>query len=371
MAFTKALYYPWIDIRDEGWLKNAMLYWDKVQTIVPASIQQPYSTRTAQEFHDEGLLLPFHVEPSMREIKELTDDVLRYLESPEGAEVLMTREISEYHYIHPDKLPREVLELIEIHSDKLPREIEHRLRHAFSSAQRGDWISADVRFADFYMTLLATHLSERAGVGLLTDTVANNKLAAAVRLDARLSIPRRRRDRYEYDEYRRHRDMPLSLAQGALTDLIIDRIQVASDTPVKKILKFRRDHADELGRFRAKITDLTTTISSGRPLELDQLRQQVDDIYINEVKPAMNSVKEGLTDSKIKWATENFLRVASFSTSSTSVPLALLGLSVPYALLVGAGVSVTASAILYNREKAEKLRQNPFSYLLAAERAFH
>jgi hypothetical protein len=369
MAFTKALYYPWIDIKNEGWLKNAMLYWEKVQTIVPESIRHPYTTRTAEEFYDEGLLVPFHVRSSMREIEELTDYVLKYLESPEGAEVLMSKEILEYHYIHPDKLPEEIQDLVEIHPDKLPYKIKDRMRHALFNSQRRDWISVDVRFADFYMTLLATHLSERIGAGLLTDTAANNKLATAVRLDAKLSIPRSRRYRYEYDEYRRHWDMPLSLAQGALADLIFERIQVAPDTPVKKILEFRTNHANELGRFRTKIAELTRTISSDQPL--DALRQQVEDIYINEVKPAINSLKQGLTDSRIRWVTENFLKVAFFSTSSTSIPLALLGLSVPNALLVGAGVSLTASAILYNRDRAEKLRQNPFSYVLAAERTFH
>lgn len=369
MAFTKALYYPWIDIKDEGWLKNAMLYWETVQTIVPTSIKQPYSTRTAQEFHNEGLLLPFHVEPSMKEIKELTGDVLQYLESPEGSEVLMAKEISKNHYIHPDKISEEVRNLVRIHPDKLPYEIENRLLRSFSSNRKHDWISVDMRFADFYMTLLATHLSEKIGAGLLTDILANNKLATAVRLDARLTIPKSLVYKNRYYTYRHYRDMPLSLAQGALADLIIDRIQVNPNTSVKKILKFRRDHADELGRFRTKIAELTKTISSDQPL--DRLRQQVEDIYINDVRPAMNSLKKGLTDSKIKWSTKNFLKVAFFSTSSTSVPLALIGLSVPYALLVGAGISLIASAILYNREKSEKLRQNPFSYLLAAKRAFN
>jgi hypothetical protein len=38
MAFTKSLYYPWIEIKDEAWLKNAFLYWDTIQTIVPESV---------------------------------------------------------------------------------------------------------------------------------------------------------------------------------------------------------------------------------------------------------------------------------------------------------------------------------------------
>lgn len=323
MAFTTALYYPWIDIRDETWLKNAMLYWEKIQTIVPSSIEQPYSTKTAQEFYDEDLLLPFHVESSTRDIEELTDDVLEYLESPEGVEVLMSTEISNYRFIHRNKLSEEIRELVDIQPDKLPYEIRHRIHRI----EHSDWISVDSRFADFYMTLLATRLSKRIGAGLLTSIAANNKLATAVRLDARLSIPKSRRNRFEYDENRRRRDRPLSLAQGTLADLIFERIQIDSDTPVKKILEFRRDHADELGRFRTKITELTNTISRDQPP--DALRQEVGDVYTNEVKPEINSLKRGLTDSRIRWATENFLKVSFFSTGSTSIPLALLGLSVP------------------------------------------
>ncbi len=229
-------------------------------------------------------------------------------------------------------------------------------------SQRSDWVSVDIRFANFYMTLLAARLSERIGAGLLTNIAASNKLATAVRLDAHLPSLRRRAYGYMLE-----RDLPVSLAQGVLTDLIFEKIQIAPDTSVKKILNFRNDHADELGRFRTKIAELTQVISSNQPIE--RLHQQVTDIYLNEVQPAIQSLKDGLTGKRIKWASENFLKIAFFST--TSVPLALLGLSVPYALLAGAGISLTASAILYNREKTDDLKQNPFAFVLTAEKAFH
>ena len=38
MAFTRALYYPTIDISNEAWLKTAILYWDEINTIVPLSL---------------------------------------------------------------------------------------------------------------------------------------------------------------------------------------------------------------------------------------------------------------------------------------------------------------------------------------------
>ena len=366
MAFTRALYYPWIDIRDEAWLKNAMLYWEKIQTIVPSSIEQPYSTDTAQEFFDEGLLQPYYVESNMRDIRKLTKDVLKYLESPDGAEVLMSKEILEYNYIHLDKLPEEITELVNIHPEKLPIEIRYRLQGSWSSS---DWARVNPRFADFYMTLLATRLSEKIGTGLLTDKAISNKLANAARFDGGLSLPRRRRYEYEYDEYWHSRNMPRSLAQGILADLIFKRIQIDPNTSVKKILKFRADHSDELGHFRENIAELTGTISNNQTL--DQIRQQAEDIYLNKVKPAMNSLKEELTDSKIKWGTENFLKVTFFSSGSTSIPIALIGLSVPVALLGGAGVSLIMSSILYNRSKKEILRNNPFSYLLSVEKSFH
>ena len=366
MAFTTALYYPWINIRDEGWLKNALLYWENIHTIVPESIDVPYSTRTAQEAYDAGLLQPLRVESGMQVINELTDDVLKYLESPEGTEVLMTRDARDYQLIHPDKLPSEIRELVDIHPDKLPSKVKSKLRSRLSMESQ-EWLAVDSRFVSFYMTLLATRLSDTSGIGLLTDIAANSKLANAAKLDSTLRLPSHRERRDDYVNYRRTQNVSPSLAQGVLADLIFERIKIDPDTPFKNLLNFRRNNADELGRFRVKIAELTKNISSEQSIE--RLRQEVNDIFINEVSPSMNALKQGLTSSNVKWVTENFLKVSFFSTSSTSIPLILLGFSVPQALLVGAGISLTASGILYNCDKAEKLRQNPYSYLLAAERA--
>ncbi len=48
MAFTRALYYPTIDITNETWLKTAILYWDEINTIVPSSISHPYKQPATQ-----------------------------------------------------------------------------------------------------------------------------------------------------------------------------------------------------------------------------------------------------------------------------------------------------------------------------------
>lgn len=83
MGFTKALFYPTIDIRNEDWLKNAVLFWDEISTIVPSTINNPYQRRTTEYLSDEGILRPIHVNPDHDLINDLTDDTLNYLNTNE------------------------------------------------------------------------------------------------------------------------------------------------------------------------------------------------------------------------------------------------------------------------------------------------
>lgn len=255
MAFTKALYYPTIDIKDEGWLKNAMLYWNKIHTIVPSGYRNPYRTRTAREFADAGLLVPLKVQSRMPEIVELTEDVYKYFNTPEGEEVLMSGE-----GLGPNS--GYLIDLI--HKNKLPVEILEGL------ADDSDWVSVDERFADFYMTLLATRLSASIGAGLLTFKPTFDRLATVVRIDAPLPTPANHpaiSGERNTGGYRNRTGTPLTLAQGMLANLIIEQIAIDPDTPVKKILQFRRDHVNELGRFRVKIAELTAPLSENQPRE--------------------------------------------------------------------------------------------------------
>ena len=48
--------------------------------------------------------------------------------------------------------------------------------------------------------------------------------------------------------------------------------------------------------------------------------------------------------------------------------LVVAGLAVPTALLAGAGISLIATGAMYNVDKKESLRANPFAYLLSLER---
>lgn len=355
MAFTRALFYPTIDISNEDWLKTAILFWDEINTIVPASINSPYQQRTTQYLHDEGILRPFIVNPDFDFIEELTEETLNYLNTNEGFQLLTD---GNRYGLHRDKLPRDISRLFDLYPEKLPYKIQHILRHRMT----GDgWLRVDGGFAKFYMTLLANKICERNAISPLTDDSFSSTFSNLVKLDNQISIYGNHRDHYSD---RRNRIRPINLAQGLLIDMTIDGIRISEPTSLEDIVDFKKRHQDELGLFRKNIEKLTNSIPPDATLI--QIKQMVNDIYVNEFLPGYDGLKKALKGSNIKWFSDNFMKVSLLSTGGpTTIAAALLGLSVPYALLAGVGVSLITSRISYNVDKRATLTNNPYSYLLA------
>lgn len=365
---AQALFYPWIDILNEAWLKTSLLYWDSVRTIVPEAIDEPYLSDTGRILQAAGFLIPLRVHLGMSEIEDLTEDTLAYLGTAEETELLLGNR-GYKHYIHFGKLPLRLRWFENLHPDKLPIRLHDLLRRSLSTSERGsDWLQVDRGFADFYMTLLASRLAERIGAQLVTDLPIADRLAVAVRLDAQLNgmVPRCIGGPWqEYEAYGRRHWMPRRLASGMLASLAIERIGIAPDTPVERLMEFRERHHDELGLFRKKIAELASSADSDLPLEA--LRQRVLDIYTGEVTPALSNLKKALRSQGIRSISEGILKIAFLSAGSSSM-LVAAGLSVHTALLAGAGLSLIVSGTLYNADRRQSLQENPFAYLLSIER---
>jgi hypothetical protein len=148
-------------------------------------------------------------------------------------------------------------------------------------------------------------------------------------------------------------------------------LHIDPDTPVQRILKFREKYAAELGHFRAMIAELNLAISKpgDDSLSFDLLCQNIQDIYLNEVKPSVIFLEDELKANRIKLMGSDWLSVALVAGS---IPLLnSFGVSPHISLLTGAGISLVAHAICYSNEKARTLRENPFSYLLRIKHGFH
>jgi hypothetical protein len=372
LAFTKALYYPRIEIRDDSWLKTAILYWEEINTIVPASIPRPYSSSVGQELFEARVLTPLFVHPGHQTIERLAEKVVDYLASPEAEQILRENgvQFDEFTMMHPEKLP-EIGRFIHMHPEKLPDAVRHRIESLIDGSD-GDWLRVHPAFANYYMTLLASELAQDAGVGLMTDLPSSERLASVARRDCSpLGLSAFRDPDPHWRRYDRHhrfrRNVPNQIAQALLADLTLSRLSISSDTPVSDLLKFREDHKPQLGRLRTKLGDLTKAVDCELPIEA--LQQKVADIYSNDVAPAIAEVKDSLNASRIKWAIESFLKTSFLSVPAGSI-LLNAGLGIPHALLASAGVSLTASVVLFNHERQQEIRRNPFSYVLAAESEF-
>ncbi|PKL17120.1 MAG: hypothetical protein CVV49_12715 [Spirochaetae bacterium HGW-Spirochaetae-5] len=358
MGFTKALFYPTIDIKNEDWLKNAVLFWDEINTIVPSSVSNPYQENTTQYLSDEGILKAMPVNPDHDFIEELTTDTLNYLNTNESFQ-LLTQGQGKSSVIHRDKLPKDVTRLFDIHPEKLPYEIQYLLQKSITDE---GWFRVDSNFALFYMTLLATKICEQKAIALLTDNSLTSNLSDLVRLDNQIAIKGR-----DYESYHHHRnEKHIHLAQGLLTNLVIKGIKVTETSSLEDIVNFKKRHRDELGLFRTNISKLTK--DAPRDIPFEAYKQQIEDIYNDDFLPAYNTLKKSLDGSAVKWTADNFMKISFFSTSATTIPMALLGLSMPQALLAGAGVSIISSLVSYNIAKKDRLMSNPYSYLLAVEK---
>jgi hypothetical protein len=351
MAFTKALFYPTIDIPEENWLMSAILYWDEIQTIVPRSIDNPYQNKVTKKLHDLGYLKPFEVNPNHRLVEDLSETVMKYIN--EASNFLIDSKDQNTH-IHTDKLPRE----FRIHPEKLPYVIRHIIE---SNIDEDGWFRTNSEFGSFYMSLLANKICEDKSLALLTDNSIASNLTEQARLDSKIQVNER-------DYYRRNERTTLNLAQGLLTNLIIKGVKIAPNTKIETILKFKKDYKDELGLFRSNLLKLVKDLNKDN--SLDAIQQQVKDIYTDEFLPSLHDLEKSLDGAKIKWFSDTLLKVALITTGATAFLPAMLGLTVPQALLAGAGISIFATKVLYNQDKAEKIRKNPYSYLLSVEKEF-
>ena len=67
-VFKDALYYPFIDVHDEAFLRTAVLYWDTLSTIVPDDYHGHRTTGVAKDLVAAKFLREEVVAPGMSEL---------------------------------------------------------------------------------------------------------------------------------------------------------------------------------------------------------------------------------------------------------------------------------------------------------------
>lgn len=339
MAFTHALYYPWIDIEDvenQEWLKTAILYWDRLSTIVPE--RSSYKSQDAVFLNSEGILFPEVVDPYSPIVSEASANFLSYLYSDEASGILLPQGVKVYRIPTVEQAPN----LASIRTGKMSEDLVRELIGSGRVIHQGDRLLLDRDSANYYMTLLATSISRHKGFAPVTDDKDIEALLNKVRRGDEPNIS------------------PTKLGEGFIAKMAFESVGIAEETSFDDIIKFRNSHQDELGFFRTKVGELAGKIDPTTST-IESLEQQARDLYKNEIAPAVSILKQTLNSSKIRNITTQ-LTSAIFMASVPFLPK-----DSPVNLLTGAIAQIAAQGVNFALNRRDLLSEKPYSYILEVE----
>lgn len=155
MANT-ALYYPYINPPPDAWTTRSILYWDRIDSIIPWNVELADSTKA---LIDEGLLTPVDWMNVAEVGYEISDEFVRFIHKTASR----TRLGNDWRLRFQPAL---------IHTMKMPHKISEALiETGLGSETSYDWWAVRPDIASAYMSTLAWCIAakNRSGCDLLTD----------------------------------------------------------------------------------------------------------------------------------------------------------------------------------------------------------
>jgi len=180
---ANALYYPYIDIPSTVWTAQAILYWDKLASIIPMDhMDRPAQmTPLMRTLLVEGLVEPIIPGMFLYEVKDFDKTFIDFLKR--------TMLASE----NPTRLVRRGLTTL-IHAEKMGEIPDFLIASGLAEKQQYPWFRVDADVAKLFMAYLATVLSALPSVNAtaITDkpsllTVLNCPPSSAARADTKAS----------------------------------------------------------------------------------------------------------------------------------------------------------------------------------------
>jgi len=346
--FSKALFYPTIDIKDEDWLKSAYLFWDEIDTIVPESMAGcSYNNYTTQYLEGEGFLKPILISPDHDVVKDIVKDIKGFALTKDGLAFLTQKlpngvssdpycdERSQF-YLHHEKLPYEIQDLV---ADRIDED---------------GWARVSDNFASYYMTLLANKIASQKSLALLTDSSPLECLSTKVTVKG---------DCQDFSVATRRNE---ALGRCVLMKLIIEGISLNPLTSIDDLRIFKEHHLNELINFRNAMAEMSR-MELPPDITVEGIEQRARDIYNHKVLFAHRELQKSLKGAGIKFIVDSAATIA-VTNFSTVFNDALENMSVPVYLALGAGASLTYHGYNYYKNIGLARKNNSMSYLLSIDR---
>jgi hypothetical protein len=219
------------------------------------------------------------------------------------------------------------------------------------SIYSSDYFEVNAIIGGFYRMCLATEMSTRIGLPLVTDAPQFETCGEYLSFGQPTNA--------------QQGELPEGQLPGVLLKLGIEFPTPESLEPIsiKDILKFRKQHKDERKRFRQAIESITTTANT-----LSDPNQLKDFFAYHgeEIKSAIEAHRRVLDELNVK----SFTSLLSVSTPTAIATAA--GLTVPPVAVALTGMGIGISLVNWwaevRKERREKTQDSPWHYLLSVKR---
>lgn len=292
MRVQSGLYYPYIHIRSDTWLKGAALYWNRVDRIVPHAYPTQDSL-TARRLQDElGFIVgrtpgQAAIETSQYFIDLITErgsDLVDSLGAQPSHTLLARRQSrpkedrlggnGRVGYIYCEKMSPQLIEALAdqgLAFGASDQDGEHRrLSMELNSA---NWIGMDSRLAATYMTVLARLTARHFDLNPVTDDPLAHTAMDGVSVDA---IADALVGRPGHVASKRSSELRQRVATLAIETVIPRNLGLLD---VGKIIAFRKTHESELSAFQMAVASAASELDDlAEDVNADALRDRVVEV---------------------------------------------------------------------------------------------
>jgi hypothetical protein len=335
-----ALYYPYVHPRDESWIKQALLFWPKIQRIVPKNYpitDSPLLKRLVKE----KILIERPPGPGA---DQLSGPFVEYV-ARHGASLRASYGVKKALKLAPqpgwndsELDPR----LGWIHSGKVdPAAVDALLKSKLATLHQRErtWVGVHPMLFHVYMCSLAAQLSQRSST--LTEPVTDAPLhhvgafgwsidAIARALLTELPPPKAAASDAGADPP----GLLVTVAMRALVPRGLERV------PIERIIEARNKHEAEFARYRGSMRDLSAEVATlDGADDVRTLAEHIEVRYQQSIGPELESLRRELQAINIKTA----FTAMSFQIAAPTTLLSA-GVSAVATPAVGAGVA-TAIAL--------------------------
>jgi len=359
------LYYPTINIPTDDWLRNAVLYWDEVSSIIPMSWEDKHLIELSKDIEflmKEGQFSAVRPEEMMRGDWQNVQDFLNEFKetiSSKEFKALQDERKRKYSGIHGKKLPKSGLhgKGSRIHYDKMSSSILQYLEArelAFRQKEDSEWVQFESNTALIYMSLLAKYLARMKAdknmyVGtdlqeyenLNFRTVSNNEGMPVINCTFHKLIP-----------------------------------SPSKNAPIKEILKFKRMRESNLLAFRKILLEAQNKIAAA---ETNEHVKEIIASFHDDMRKGLIDMAAVFKDSKLDLVFKSMKAIFNPKSSTLITGAAVLAnekykiAGVPdwlngIAIAAAASIDIGSAFIdVRNKLRAED-RRSAYAYLYHAQK---